>query len=81
MGKDQWVMAEGKIVRRYEPVFVESKSSGLFSAPFYSHSKMFFGTAMPTLWFNLIIVWLMSGLIYVVLYFDWLRKILEKKYL
>ncbi len=78
MVKDKVVLADHRIVRRFEPVFQESKEKGIFAAPFYSYSKSLFGIQMETIWFNLIILWGMTVLLYVTLYFDWLRKILER---
>jgi len=36
------------------------------------------GVSIDTLIFNLGIIWLMSFVLYLALYFDWLRKLVEK---
>ena len=78
MGTPKILIAENKIIRRFEPVFYNASSKGMFSAPFFSYSKSFFGMEMNTFWFNLIVLWLMTIVLYITLYFDWLRKILER---
>ena len=75
--KDKTVIDENKIIRRFQPVFVESKSTGIYSAPFYSYSKSFFGIQLETFWFNLLMIVLMAIILYLTLYYDLLRKALE----
>ena len=76
--REQVTIADGSVVRRFQPVFVESVSNGLFSAPFYAYSKSLLGRQIPTLWFNIIIIWLMAGGLYLLLYYDVLRKLLDR---
>ncbi len=78
LGTPKILMAENKIIRRFEPVFYNASSKGMLSAPFFSYSKSFFRIEMDTFWFNLIIIWIMTLTLYITLYFDWLRKILER---
>ena len=75
--KDKTVIDENKIIRRFQPVFVESKSTGIYSAPFYSYSKSFFGIQLETFWFNLLMIVIMTVILYLTLYYDLLRKALE----
>lgn len=77
-GLTKILIAENKIIRRFDPVFINASSKGMFSAPFFSYSKSFFGMEMDTFWFNLIVLWFMTIVLYITLYFDWLRKILER---
>jgi len=77
-GKDKVIVTGNRVIRKYHPVFIQSKDVGLFSAPFYAYSKSFFGIQMETIWFNVIIIWLMTLMLYCILYFDVLRKFLER---
>ena len=77
--REKTIISGNRIVRKYEPVFISEYCNGRNPAPFYTHSKSFFGMQMETLWYNLIIIWLMAGLLYLVLYFDLLQKLLERK--
>ena len=76
--KDKTIVADNQIVRKYEPVFISSAGRGILAAPFYAHSKSLCGWHMQTLWYNLIIIWIMTAILYSVLYFDLLRKLLER---
>jgi hypothetical protein len=59
-----------------DPIYQEVKPSGLldYRAPFFASEKNFLGTTMDTFYFNAIVLWIMSGLLYLALYRLWLRK-------
>jgi len=46
-------------------------------AHFYAPKKLFFGKYYDTFWFDLTIIWLMSFLLYIPLYYNHLRKLIE----
>jgi type IV secretory pathway TraG/TraD family ATPase VirD4 len=50
---------------------------GDYRAHFYSPEKNFFGLQMSTFLFNMIIIWLMTLVLYIALYFEWLRKAIK----
>jgi ABC-type multidrug transport system ATPase subunit len=76
--KDKEIVAGNRIIRKFAPIYISASGTGLLSAPFYAHSKSFFGVQMETVWFNVLIIWLMAAVLYMVLYFDLLRKLLER---
>lgn len=64
------------IVRKKQPIYhVPTNNWG--RAHFYAPSKIFAGLEIPTPWFNVIFIWLSSGLLYLGLYFDVLRRIIR----
>jgi hypothetical protein len=74
--KDQSVEKPKRIIRKYEPVFMPPTAKNgraHFCAPF----KMIGNLKVDTFWFNLAIIWLVSLLLYIALYFSILRKILS----
>jgi hypothetical protein len=74
--KDKSVEKPKRIIRKYEPVFMPPTTNNgraHFCAPF----KMIGNLKIDTLWFNLIIVWLVSIVLYIALYFNLLRRILS----
>ncbi|MBP6532074.1 MAG: ATP-binding cassette domain-containing protein [Bacteroidia bacterium] len=75
---NQVIIADNKIVRRFKPVFASTYEKSFFSAPFYSHSKSWFGSEMATYTYNMIIIWIMTILLYFTLYKDVLRRLFEK---
>jgi len=66
--------------RRYlqmrHPVY-QSPLSKYGRAHFYAPFKRLGDWEIPTMWFNLAIIWLSTVLLYVTLYYDWLRKVLK----
>lgn len=76
---DKIMLGDEGTIRKFEPVFIKWIKSGLFSAPFYSYSKNLFGFQVETIWFNMIIIWLFSIILYITLYFDLIRKALERR--
>ncbi len=64
------------IIQKFEPGFMPPTANNgraHFCAPF----KMIGSLKIDTFWFNLIVVWLVSLLLYIALYFNILRKILS----
>ena len=51
-----------------------------FNGPFYLSRKYFLGYYFDTLYFNIAIIWIMTFLLYITLYFEVLRKIVNRKY-
>jgi hypothetical protein len=47
-----------------------------FSANLYQPSKHFAGLAIDTLYFNIMVIWSMTAVLFVTLYFDVLRKVI-----
>ncbi len=72
-GEHKIVEARGKYIQKYEPVYTKPVS-GYGRAHFYAPYKKIDGVEIKTLWFNLIILWLASLLLYTALYFRLLKK-------
>lgn len=70
---------------RETPQSIMQKIAPVYKAPdfkngrahFLAPYKNFFGINIPTFWFNLSIIWLFSLFLYVALYFNWLRILLN----
>ncbi len=72
-GQHKIVEAGGKYIQKYEPVYMKPVS--LYGrAHFYAPYKKAGRLEIETLWFNLIILWLASLLLYAALYFRLLKK-------
>jgi hypothetical protein len=73
---DQSVEKPKRIYRKYEPGYMPPTANNgraHFCAPF----KMIGSLKIDTFWFNLIVVWVVSVILYIALYFNLLRKILS----
>ena len=68
-----------QLIRKIYPVFHEEHEEGFFSwrTHFFAPRKWVLGTPVDTLYFNIIALWVMSGLLYLTLYFNLFRRLLE----
>lgn len=67
----------GKLIQQTDPVFQDPTESNLGRAHFFAPRKKFLGLYYPTFWFNIWMIWLMSIILVVTLYFDIFKKILD----
>jgi ABC-type multidrug transport system ATPase subunit len=65
---------DGHLYQRADPIYLTPTN---FRAHFYAPEKYVFGTYIDTYWFNLMIVWIMSIILAITLYFDVLRGFIE----
>lgn len=67
---------DGELIQRADPVYLDpSSNSG--RAHFYAPRKKMFGRYYDTYWFNLTVIWMMSLILAVTLYFDVFKKVLD----
>jgi len=67
----------GKIIQKKDPVYMKPESK-YGRAQFYASEKNIFGYPINTFWFNIIVIWLGSFIMYIALLQNWLKKIMEK---
>ncbi|MBN1252048.1 MAG: ATP-binding cassette domain-containing protein [Bacteroidales bacterium] len=67
---------KGKLVQKKDPVFIVPESN-FGRAQFYASSKKFLGYQFDTFWFNILVIWFGTFLLYLALLFDLLRRILS----
>jgi hypothetical protein len=65
-----------KLIRKYEPVYMDPESR-CGNAHFYSPVKQVGSMQMNTLWFNILVMWIMTGILYLTLWHDTLRKMIN----
>jgi ABC-type multidrug transport system ATPase subunit len=78
---------ESKKFYRYTANGIMQKAAPVYKEPDFTYGrahflaphKVVFGEKVNTLWFNLLIIWLVVILLYIALYFDWLRKVIHFK--
>lgn len=71
-----YIIQDNELVRIKDAVF----RNPLYNngrAHFYSPVKRVVGINIDTFWFNLLIIWFFSSLLFIILYYDILRKIIE----
>ncbi|MCF8225507.1 MAG: ATP-binding cassette domain-containing protein [Bacteroidales bacterium] len=72
--KNKIIESDGRLYQQTDPVFLYPES---FRSHFYAPVKKAFGTYIDTYWFNIVFIWLISLLLYVILYFDLLHKLIS----
>lgn len=80
LGSDPIIEHENQLIRKFRPVHFDPEhvSSWLdFRTHFFAPKKFFLGLRFPTLNFNLGVIWGMTLLLYVTLYFTALRRLLR----
>jgi ABC-type multidrug transport system ATPase subunit len=76
--KNKIIRGNDHLIRNYEPVFLDPENESFsFRAHFFAPVKYFFGKPMDTIWFNMIMIWFMTAILYLLLYFDILKKIVD----
>jgi len=67
-----------ELIQKSNPVYLTPVNKGFFGAHFYAPSKDFFGYQINTFLANTLVIWLMILGLSLLLFFDGLRKVLEK---
>jgi len=77
---ERYKISKQEILPKVDLVFFASKPDGNFGyrAHFYAPSKYLGTIKLDTFWFNLIVLWTITGLFFAFLYFDILRIIIDK---
>lgn len=65
---------EGRLIQRVDPVYQVPDS---FNSHFYAPTKKVFGSYIDTLWANILILWLMSTILGITLYFDGFKRLMD----
>lgn len=77
--KDRIIEFKGELIQQINPVFVSPEPTHAldYRAQFFAPEKNLFGSMISTFWFNILVIWLMTLMLYVTLYFEWLRKFID----
>jgi ABC transport system ATP-binding/permease protein len=70
------IVYKGELVQKLDPIFMDSKNK-LILAHFYAPEKQIFGMKVDTYIVNVIVLWIMTLLLYLALYFRLLKKLLD----
>jgi len=75
--KERIIEVNGQLIQQMNPIFIDPKPANAldYRTQFFAPEKNLFGLGVVSTYvFNLIIIWLMTGFLYISLYFEWLRK-------
>ena len=73
---DKTVQTSKKIIRKYRPIYM-SPTTNYGRAHFCAPFKVVGNLKIDTFWFNFIVIWLVSLIMYLALYFNILRKLIS----
>jgi ABC-type multidrug transport system ATPase subunit len=68
---------EGRYHRRFRPVYMDGAGSTFIRSPFYVSRKNVFGSLLPTFNVNIGVIWFMTIILYITLYFNHLQKLIQ----
>ena len=67
---------KGEMIQKRDPIYLDPTSK-FVKAHFYAPRKMVAGVFFPTLWVNIVVIWVMTFGLYLLLYFRVLKKFLD----
>lgn len=67
----------GELIQKSDPIYKIPRGTNLINAHFYAPNKYLFGYKLSTLSGNVIMIWFMTVLLILTLYFDFFRKLIE----
>jgi len=73
---DYFTESNGDLIQLRDPIY-KDPSNKFIKAHFYAPRKMLAGTFVSTLWVNVIVIWFMTFLTYILLYFRVFKKLLD----
>jgi hypothetical protein len=67
---------KGRLIQKIDPIYLDPEPVNI-KAHFYAPQKFLFGKYYSTFWVNTLVIWLMTILFYLILYFRGLRHMLN----
>lgn len=70
---------KGEFIQNIDPVYKAPQANGFFNyrTHLFSASKLFCGKKINTFWFNIVVIWVMTVILYISLYFNLLKIIIN----
>jgi ABC transport system ATP-binding/permease protein len=75
--KERIIEFGGRLYQQVDPVFLDPNPRSIldYRTHFFAPEKNLLGLSVSTYWFNALVIWIMSAILYVTLYFELLRKL------
>ena len=74
---DYTVEEDGKLVQKKDLIYRDPYDKGFLDAHFYAPRKKLFGKYIDTFWANALVIWMMTLMLAITLYFDALKRLLD----
>lgn len=77
--KNRIIEYNGQLVQQVNPVYLDPSMDGVFNyrAHFFAPQKNLLGNPVSTYWFNVLVIWIMTLFLYITLYFEVLKKVVN----
>ena len=77
--KNKILEFNNELIQQIDPIYKDPTTTGFINVRthFFAPRKYFAGNFFDTYWFNICLIWVYSALLYVALYYDWLKKLLD----
>lgn len=72
--KNKIIVKDNYLIQKKDPIFKDSKTNGFFRTHFFAPNKPMFGKLYDSFGFNILVIWIFSGILYATLYYDGLKK-------
>lgn len=69
------VIDDHELIQKSDPIYQDTRQVRFLDAHFYAPYKYFFGVKMSTMAANILFIWIISLGLYIILYFDLLRRL------
>jgi ABC-type multidrug transport system ATPase subunit len=74
----EYIVEDGNmLIQKSDPIYLDPYDTYFMRSHFYAPNKKFFGTFWSTFAFNTMMIWAMSLLLIIMLYFDVMRRVIE----
>jgi ABC transport system ATP-binding/permease protein len=74
---DRIVEFDNQLFQKIDPIFHDPPANSFVKAHFYAPRKMLFGSFVSTFWVNIIVMWIMTIIMYITLYYKALKNLLD----
>jgi ABC-type multidrug transport system ATPase subunit len=76
--KNKILEYKNHLVQHIDPIYEDPIPDRIYNirSHFFAPQKHFFGNYYDTFWFNMIVIWLLTSSLYILLYYDALKKLL-----
>lgn len=71
-----YIEYKGDMIQKRDPIYLDP-TNRFIRAHFYAPRKMIFGSFFPTIWVNVMVIWIFTLGFYVLLYYRVLKKLLD----
>ena len=69
---------KGELIQKSDPIYLNPYESNILTAHFYAPTKSTFGSRISTKWANVLVLWIMSLILAITLYFETFKRSMER---